>query len=151
MTDIFVFGSNLAGRHGAGAAWDAWKYHGAVYGKGYGPQGESYAIPTKSERLEVLDLPTIAAFVEDFKRYARAHPELTFNVTRIGCGLAGYKDAEIAPFFNGSPGNVVFFDANWNKLAGRSLEECFKCNGITWHDEGCIECKSLKTKPRSQE
>lgn len=102
---IFVFGSNLAGRHGAGAALYARQHHGAIYGQGVGRQGSAYAIPTKDEHLLALPVFAIAAHVLNFLDYARAHPELTFNVTRIGCGLAGYTDSEIAPLFANAPAN----------------------------------------------
>jgi hypothetical protein len=103
--EIFVFGSNLAGRHGKGAALYALKNHGAIYGVGEGPQGTSFAIPTKDEKLRTLELPTINLYVQAFLAHASACPELTFNVTRIGCGLAGYQDHQIAPFFKGAPNN----------------------------------------------
>lgn len=102
---IFVFGSNLAGRHGKGAALCARLEHGAVYGVGAGRTGNSYAIPTKDARLRTLPLEQIASHVADFLAYARAHSELQFEVTRVGCGLAGYTDAQIAPLFQGAPGN----------------------------------------------
>ncbi len=103
---IFVFGSNLAGRHGKGAALDARRFHGAVYGQAHGLQGASYGIPTKDQRLNTLPLFDIETYVNRFKFYATEHPEYTFNVTRIGCGLAGYKDHQIAPMFKGVPKNV---------------------------------------------
>lgn len=103
--DIFVFGSNLAGRHGKGAALFAKQHHGAVYGQGLGLQGNSYAIPTKDHQIQTLPLSDIGFYVRDFLWYAREHPEMTFNVTRIGCGLAGYTDAQIAPMFRGAPSN----------------------------------------------
>lgn len=102
---IFVFGSNLAGRHGKGAAATALNEHGAVYGQGAGPQGNSYAIPTKGRELATLPLSIIKTFVTKFIEYAESHPDLEFNVTRIGCGLAGYKDADIAPMFKDAPSN----------------------------------------------
>lgn len=105
MKQIFVFGSNLSGRHGKGAALTAKLYHGALYGQGIGIQGNSYAIPTKDIYLKPLPLSTIAKYVEDFKEYAKQHPELEFFVTRIGCGLSGYKDKDIAPMFTNSPPN----------------------------------------------
>ena len=107
MTDkrIFVFGSNLAGRHGKGAALDARKYHGAIYGQGVGPQGESYAIPTKDERLRTLPLEEIEGYVSDFLDYARSRPDLRFQVTAIGTGLAGYRHKDIAPMFTEAPDN----------------------------------------------
>lgn len=114
-TEIFVFGSNLAGRHGKGAARDALRLHGAVWGRAIGRQGNSYAIPTKSIDIKPLYLSMIAVFVGDFLEYARGRPELVFNVTRIGCGLAGYKDEQIAPMFAGAPDNCHLPDG-WREL-----------------------------------
>lgn len=102
---IFVFGSNLAGRHGAGAALHAVQKCGAIYGQGVGLQGKSYGIPTKDENIQTLPLDRIEAAVVDFKLFAKSHPEMTFQVTPIGCGLAGYKPAQIAPLFKDSPNN----------------------------------------------
>lgn len=104
--NIFVFGSNLAGRHGKGAALHARKNHGAVYGQGFGLQGRSFAIPTKDYKLLSLPLTEIQIYVNSFKNYAKTHPEMTFNVTRIGCGLAGYTDNDIAPMFKNCSNNV---------------------------------------------
>lgn len=102
---IFVFGSNLVGRHGAGAARFAYENHGARYGIGVGRSGNSYAIPTKGIRIETLPLIRIEGYVDDFIEYAKEHPELEFQVTRIGCGLAGYTDNQIAPMFKDAPSN----------------------------------------------
>ena len=88
MAIIFVFGSNLAGRHGAGAALDARKNHGAIYGQGVGLQGNSYAVPTKDEHIKTLPYERIEVYVRDFIRFACQHPEHTFNVTPIGTGRA---------------------------------------------------------------
>ncbi len=104
-TPVFVFGSNLAGRHGAGAARTAKQSFGAIYGQGIGRQGNSYAIPTKDGDLKTLPLGAIQMFVEQFIEYAHVHHETPFAVTRIGCGLAGYKDEDIAPFFKNAPSN----------------------------------------------
>ena len=92
--EIFVFGSNLAGAHGGGAAWVAHAYFGAVWGKGVGLYGRSYAIPTMQGGME-----TIRPYVDEFILFAKTHPQLTFLVTRIGCGIAGFRDWEIAPLF----------------------------------------------------
>lgn len=105
MTSIFVFGSNLAGRHGAGAALAARQQHGAIYGRGIGRQGNSYAIPTKDAALRPLTLDEIRPHVETFLAYARQHPELTFRITPVGCGLAGNKPRHIAPMFRDAPLN----------------------------------------------
>jgi hypothetical protein len=112
MLMIFVFGSNLAGRHGKGAALFARQNHGAQMGTGIGRTGNSYAIPTKDTSLHTLPLRVIRQFVEEFLEYARKNPSLEFEVTRIGCGLAGYRNAEIAPMFIGAPSNC-HFDDEW--------------------------------------
>jgi hypothetical protein len=108
MTDIFVFGSNLAGRHGAGAALYAAKNRGAIYGQGIGLQGTSYGIPTKDRQIETLPLSEIRRHVNDFIVFAKSRPDLTFDITPIGCGLAGYKRAQIKPMFEGMPANCRF-------------------------------------------
>jgi hypothetical protein len=92
--EVFVFGSNLAGHHAGGAARTAFKKFGAIYGQGVGLQGQSYAIPTMQGGAE-----TIAPYVDEFIDFAKEHPDLFFYVTRIGCGIAGFKDGEIAPLF----------------------------------------------------
>ena len=92
--EVFVFGSNLAGMHGGGAAWVAFRKFGAVMGQGVGLQGQSYAIPTMQGGVE-----TIAPYVDDFIAFAKEHPERFFYVTRIGCGIAGFRDSQIAPLF----------------------------------------------------
>ena len=102
---VFVFGSNLAGRHGKGAALFARQRHGAIYGQGMGLHGNSYAIPTKDHRLKPLFLHEIERSVRQFMEFTKAHPEMTFEVTRIGCGLAGYTDTQIAPMFADAPSN----------------------------------------------
>jgi hypothetical protein len=107
---IFVFGSNLAGRHGKGAALYARENHGAVYGVGRGPTGDAYAIPTKDKTLQRLPLMLIAGHVSEFLDYAVEHAWLEFMVTRIGCGLAGYSDSDIAPMFQGAPSNCIMPD-----------------------------------------
>ena len=92
--EIFVFGSNLGGMHGGGAARAAYNRFGAVWGQGVGLQGQSYAIPTMQGGVE-----TIKPYVDEFIEFAQTHPELKFLVTRIGCGIAGFRDEQIAPLF----------------------------------------------------
>ena len=104
---VFVFGSNLGGHHGAGAAREAFLHYGAKTGFGYGPMGRSYAIPTKSIRMTVRPLHNIAEDVDIFLSYAAVHTDHTFVVTRIGCGLAGYRNEDIAPMFKNVPDNVI--------------------------------------------
>lgn len=104
---VFVFGSNLAGRHGKGSALEAKNRHGAVTGCGWGRYGNSYAIPTKGYKLEILPLGLIHHFVHGFLHYAAQHPHTYFDVVAIGCGLAGYRPDEIGPMFKGAGGNVI--------------------------------------------
>ena len=92
--EVFVFGSNLAGQHGGGAARLAYNKFGAEWGVGVGMTGQCYAIPTMHGGVE-----DIRPYVDDFVAYAKAHPELTFLVTRIGCGIAGFRDEDMAPLF----------------------------------------------------
>jgi hypothetical protein len=92
--EIFVFGSNLAGMHGGGAAWIAYERFGAIMGQGVGLQGQSYAIPTMQGGVE-----TIKPYVDEFIEFASKHPEYKFLVTKIGCGIAGFRVEEIAPLF----------------------------------------------------
>lgn len=105
--DIFVFGSNLAGRHGKGAAKYAYDYYGAVYGIGSGAQGFAYAIPTKDLQLKTLPLDIIKGYVDEFIAFATIRPAQRFIVTRIGCGLAGYRDSDIVPMFHDAPPNCA--------------------------------------------
>lgn len=99
MREIFVFGSNLRGIHGKGAALHALQNHGAIMGQGVGLQGDSYAIPTKLTPYKTLPLPLINMHVAKFIAFAMGSQDMQFNVTAIGCGLAGYKPFEIAPMF----------------------------------------------------
>lgn len=92
--EIFVFGSNLQGMHGGGAARLAYEKFGAIWGQGVGLQGQSYGIPTMHGGVDA-----IKPYVDEFIEFARSHPEMTFLVTRIGCGIAGFRDEEIAPLF----------------------------------------------------
>ena len=97
---IFVFGSNLGGKHHGGAARIALENFEAVYGQASGMQGRCYAIPTMDERFLPLELDRIGEFVAEFYAFASEHPELEFLVTAIGTGIAGYSVAQIAPFFS---------------------------------------------------
>lgn len=108
--EIFVFGSNLEGRHGKGAAREALMEHGAVWGQAEGKQGNSYAIPTKRTPYKGMTLEDIAKGIKKFLRYAKLHPELTFRVTAIGTGLAGWEMKDIAPLFKKAPSNCILPD-----------------------------------------
>lgn len=128
---IFVFGSNLAGIHGAGAALDAMNMYGAKRGQGVGIQGDSYAIPTRDEDIVTLPLGEIARHVMDFLDYADSHLENLFFVTAIGTGLAGYEHYEIAPLFEAPPPNlllpkqwvVILGGDRWKHLRGTHFGE----------------------------
>ena len=97
--EIFVFGSNLRGMHGGGAARVAMEEFGAEWGVGVGRTGQTYAIPTMHGGVDA-----IKPYVDEFVEYAKAHPELRFLVTRVGCGIAGFRDEDIAPLFAGAVG-----------------------------------------------
>lgn len=103
--EVFVFGSNLAGVHGKGAAKQALKF-GAKMGEGIGHWGQTYAIPTKDHRLRKLGLESIRDSVGAFFEYANGTPDLTYLVTEVGCGLAGNSPSSIAPMFANPPANV---------------------------------------------
>ena len=102
--EIFVFGSNLAGSHGGGAAWLAYERFGAIWGQGVGLQGQSYGIPTMHGGVDA-----IKPYVDEFIEFAQSHPEYIFLVTKIGCGIAGFTTEEIAPLFAQAieVGNVI--------------------------------------------
>lgn len=97
--EIIVVGTNEAGIHGAGAALQAVKDFGAKYGVGFGPQGKTFAIPTKDWTIKTLPLEVINHYVLSFISYTLTEPKKIFLVTEIGCGLAGYKPESIAPMF----------------------------------------------------
>ena len=113
---IFVFGSNLAGFHGAGAAKHALDYYGAKIGweGGKGLHGQSYAIPTKNQWLQSLDMGEVAAGIKMFVDFTKERKDLKFWVTRVGCGLAGNKDEDVAPLFLEAE-NCVFPDT-WTHI-----------------------------------
>ena len=108
--NIFVFGSNERGAHGAGAALFAESFCGARYGIGFGLAGNSFAIPTKDYSIKTLPLEAVASYVRQFLYFAEQNPDLIFYVTRIGCGLAGFTDIDIAPLFKDAPDNCILPD-----------------------------------------
>lgn len=113
--EIFVFGSNLAGAHGGGAARLAYERWGAVWGQGVGLQGQCYAIPTMHGGPEA-----IRPYVDKFVAFARSHPDMKFLVTEIGCGIAGFSPSDIAPLFAGAVDvdNIYLPERFW-KVLGR--------------------------------
>lgn len=105
---IFVFGSNLAGRHGRAAAKYAVDHYGAEYGNPIGLQGRSYAIPTKDRYIKTLPINDIVRYIQMFKQFALDHPNKEFFVTAVGTGLAGYRHEDMAPWFIGCGDNCIF-------------------------------------------
>ena len=114
---VFVFGSNELGIHGGGAARVAREEYGAILGQGFGPQGNSFAIPTCAKPMGQpgceIELGQIAVYVMRFRDYAREHQERNFRITQIGCGLAGWTAEQIAPLFQDVPPDNCYFDSAW--------------------------------------
>jgi protein-L-isoaspartate O-methyltransferase len=104
---VFVFGSNAAGVHGRGAAAFVARHYGAQAGVGEGLRGQSYALPTKRTWRDPLTWHEVEHAVARFLAFARSRPDLGFIVTRVGCGLAGYTDAQMAPLFASAPDNCA--------------------------------------------
>lgn len=122
---VFVFGSNLSGHHSGGAAAAATTHYGAVWGAASGRTGQSYAIPTVNEDLsDRLHLVDIKASVTEFLIYAGEHPDETFFVTRIGCGIAGHQDQDIAPMFLDAPSNCCLPD-RWMTIIEGAADEAW--------------------------
>lgn len=113
---IFVFGSNRAGIHGAGAAQYARLYKGAQWGVGEGHTGDTYAIPTRDDLIGTLPIGEITKHVDTFIQYAKDHLELDFQVTMIGCGYAGYTSEQIAPLFADMPTDNCYIDSGWQEF-----------------------------------
>ena len=143
--EVFVFGSNLAGMHGGGAARVARKFFGAVMGQGVGLQGQSYAIPTMQGGVE-----TIRPYVDEFIAFAAAHPELKFYVTRIGCGIAGFTAEEIAPLFKNALGkpNIVL-PQDFAEVIGKTVATAY-FPAVSWysHRDFLNEYHQLKAQQR---
>lgn len=130
---IFVFGSNLSGQHGKGAALVAAQQYGAARGVGAGRTGNAYALPTKGARvyprggrsyLPVLPLDQVAVHAALFCLYARQNQHLEFQLTAVGCGLAGYTPEQVAPMFAECGANVLF-PPEWRGVAGARNPEWF--------------------------
>jgi hypothetical protein len=120
---VFVFGSNELGIHGGGAARVAADKYGAVRGQGFGPQGNSWGIPTCSKPTGQpgfeIALEKVAYYVACFVAYAKHYPNETFQVTKVGCGLAGWTNEQIAPLFANAPDNCQF-DTEWKPFLGEN-------------------------------
>ena len=114
-TEIFVFGSNRAGVHGAGAALDARRFYGAEHGIGEGMTGCCYALPTRNTPRSSMALAEVGEAVSRFLGFARKHEELSFRLTRVGCGLAGFRDEDIAPLFFPASPNVIL-PGRWQRM-----------------------------------
>jgi hypothetical protein len=113
---IFVFDSNLAGKHGKGTSITAYMKYGAIYGQSFGLQGSSFAIPTKDEQFKTLPVKSIAKYIDSFIKYAILNPDITFEVPRIACGIDSYEDVIVAPLFKNAPDNCLL-PAGWRLLA----------------------------------
>ena len=140
MTEILVIGSNTSGRHGLGAAKYAVEHYGLQYGIGVGRSGMAYAIPTKKDgpgftrtgkrELVVMSIEEIKPYVDEFLRYAKEHPELTFKVTAVGTGLSGYSHETMGKLFDGVPVNCIM-PKQWFDYIRTLISD-----GRRWHDEG---------------
>jgi hypothetical protein len=129
---VFVFSSNLAGRHGKGAVLWARQYRGAIYGQGEGFQGSSYAIPIRDRQLNALPLTQIEGHVRKFLAFARAHPEMRFQLTPIGCGLAGYAPRRSRPCSATRPAtSSCLRNSPWRQepISGRCRGSCVTGQG----------------------
>ena len=116
---IFVFGSNLSGIHGAGAAAYARRNKGAIFGQGIGLQNQSYALPPTGKHISFMPLSEIEVHIDAFKDFAMNNPHLDFQVTQVACGRAGFTKEQIAPLFKNSPSNC-YFDMEWQPILGDS-------------------------------
>lgn len=145
-----MFGSNLAGIHSTGAARFAKTWLGAKARKGEGLMGDCYALPTKSASLDTLPLIEIERHALQFKTFAQANPEITFKITRVGCGLAGYTDENIAPLFIDSPPNCML-PGVWERwYRNQNLVRVIIAGGIDFSNYALLEktmdwfCRALK-------
>lgn len=149
----FVFGSNLAGRHGRGAALSAKNNFGARYGFGEGFAGRSYALPTKDKNIQTRNINDIRDSILKFIEFSKKFQEITYLVSPIGCGLAGYKDREIAPFFKDAPVNCLL-PSTWNAILGRDEIEIELINdiGMSEQDFNALQQDFLITgnRPKKQ-
>ena len=144
--EVFVFGSNLDGNHAGGAARVARERFGAIMGQGVGMQGQSYAIPTMQGGVE-----TIKPYVDDFTDYAKRHPELTFYVTRIGCGIAGFTDEQVAPLFDAAfdmlnvvlPEKFAYIINHGRQLASETAGMVFHCIPIQLYPDDLAKAQTL--------
>lgn len=151
--EVFVFGSNLQGSHGGGAARVARKLFGAVMGQGVGLHGQSYAIPTMQGGVE-----TIKPYVDEFTEFAKNHPELTFYVTRIGCGIAGFKDEQIAPLFNSAydltnvilPKQFVTVISTARRYADEMSTMSFKVQKIRFYPEDLAKMETMSREEKME-
>lgn len=135
--DIFVFGSNKAGVHGSGAAMDARRFYGAVHGVGEGFTGLCYALPTKMTPYFPMGLSEVRCHVEKFLEDARNHADLRFRLTRVGCGLAGFSDEDIAPMFFECSENVVL-PGLWQRMKDGVTARLIVAGGREITDRGFV-------------
>ncbi len=134
-SQVFVFGSNESGIHGAGAARMALDHFGAKIGKGFGPMGQSFGIPTKDWQIKVLPLSVVEFYVKRFEAFVNLVDDREFLVTKIGCGLAGFTPDQIAPMFAGMRNNkkvwlpqdfIDIIDGNYVKINEHGRTEIYR-------------------------
>jgi len=143
---IFVFGSNLKGAHGAGAARLAEEKFGAVFGQGVGLQGNSYALPTKDYNLSTLHLSEIQPYVDELWQFAKNNQTLQFLITKVGCGLAGYSVEDVAPLFYKfiALDNITLPQEFTDIVAPYGVIDGFKA--MNTYDDGRLNCRGFDFK-----
>ena len=149
--EVFVFGSNMNGNHAGGAAYLAVEKFGAEMGNAEGIQGQSYAIPTLDKDMKRINLTDLEQSISRFYDYADSHPELTFYLTKIGCGIAGYEESDIATVVNcrDIPKNVIIPEEFTHIPGYKGFDENMQCRGFqyeegkSYHEDGNIKaCES---------
>ena len=150
--EVFVFGSNLAGSHGGGAARFAYTHFGAVWGHGVGMQGQSYAIPTMQGGVE-----TIKPYIDEFIGFAKSRPSLKFLVTKIGCGIAGFKAEDIALLFDDAfdivniilPEEFVYWINKFRRYRSETNGIAWEYHEIEFYPEDVEKMKSMTLEERN--
>lgn len=142
--EVFVFGSNLAGIHGAGAALQAVKCFGAKYGVGEGLAGKSYAFPTLDKRLKKLPFERMEAARDTLYAACRENPDMRFLLTKVGCGLAGYPESEMSSLFTAAPANLILPDG-WGPHVMPYIQRILRTGDLVRvrHEEGDEWCTAL--------
>lgn len=143
--EIFVFGSNLAGKHSAGAAFQAKKHFGAEIGVGEGLRGQSYAFPTLGRDFEKLSVGHLETSRRILYNTCEANPTMRFLLTKVGCGIAGYEEAEMKALFVEAPANLILPD-DW-----KSEQKWTLLRAHEWTNGGRLESDMARFRSRSAE